>query len=165
MTAKVAEPTKATRLAASITAKAHRLYALPCGVWGTDPGSCEFWGKLGKFTVVGGTGVIVNSIALFLLYDKVQLPLILASAIAVEIAIISNFYFNNRWTFKAKGILFSRFAKFNVVSLGGLAITTATLWTLATYLGLHYLFANLVGIALATAWNFAANLVWTWGWE
>lgn len=165
MTAKVAELTKATRLAAGITAKAHRLYGLPCGVSGTDPGSCDFLAKLGKFIVVGGTGVIVNSLALFLLYDKVQLPLILASTIAVEIAIISNFYFNNRWTFKAKRVLLSRFAKFNIVSLGGLGITTATLWSLATYLGMHYLFANLLGIALATAWNFAANLVWTWGWK
>lgn len=168
MTSKTGELTKAsrtaTRLAASISARAHRLYALHCGVWGIDPKGYDFLAKFGKFSIVGGTGVIVNSLALFMLYDKVQLPLIVASAIAVEMAIANNFFWNNRWTFGARGVLFTRFAKFNIVSIGGLAITTATLWTLATFLGLHYLVANLVGIALATVWNFAVNLVWTWGW-
>ncbi len=168
MTAKVAELTKATReatrLAAGISTRVHRLNALPCKIWGIDPRGCDFLAKLTKFSVVGGTGVVVNSFALFLLYDKVRLPLIVASAIAVELAIANNFLLNDRWTFGVRVPRSTRFVKFNVVSMGGLAITTATLWTLATYLGIYYLVANLVGIGLATTWNFAVNLVWTWGW-
>ena len=56
-----------------------------------------------------------------------------------------------------------RFARFNLIALGGLAITTATVWTLATMLGLNYLIANLVGIGLATGWNLAGSFLWTWG--
>jgi putative flippase GtrA len=37
------------------------------------------------------------------------------------------------------------------------------LWVLVHYLGLYYLAANLVGIALAAIWGFAANSLWTWG--
>lgn len=169
MTAKVAELTKATReatrIASGISERVHRLYALPCGIWGIDPKGCDLLAKLSKFSLVGGTGVIVNSLALFYLYDRVQLPLAVASAVAVEVAIANNFLLNDRWTFGVKVPRLARFAKFNAVSLGGLAITTATLWTLATYLGIYYLLANLVGIALATTWNFAVNLVWTWGWR
>ena len=47
--------------------------------------------------------------------------------------------------------------------LAGLGITTGTLWLLVRHLGCYYLTANLVGIALATAWNFVANSLWTWG--
>jgi putative flippase GtrA len=55
-----------------------------------------------------------------------------------------------------------RFVRFTLVSLVGLTITTATLWALVTLLGVHYLVANVVGIALGTGSNFFGNLNWTW---
>ena len=105
---------------------------------------------------------MVNSVALFILYQQARLPLIAASALSVEMAIASNFFWNDRWTFGRSSPSLSRFARFNLVSLGGLAITTATLWVLFSQLGVHYLVANLLGIGLATFWNFVVSLVWTW---
>ena len=64
-----------------------------------------------------------------------------------------------------------RFVKFNAVSLVGLVITTvvttlvAGIYTaeLQAIAGpAYFLAANLAGIAAATAWNFLANVVWTW---
>src|SRR4029450_1489783 len=64
-----------------------------------------------------------------------------------------------------------RFAKFNAVSLVGLAITTVVTTLAASwYPGeleaiagpLDFLIANLAGIGAAVAWNFLANVVWTW---
>jgi putative flippase GtrA len=118
--------------------------------------------RLGKFLVVGATGVAVNSLALLALHQRAHLPLAAASALAVELAIGHNFYWNNRWTFGRRDLTLHRFARFNLASLGGLAITTATLWLLAVGLGVQYLAANLVGIGLATGWNFGLSLVWTW---
>jgi len=115
--------------------------------------------------MVGGTGVLVNSFALFVLYQGVHLPLIASSILSVELAIANNFLWNNLWTFGRKDFPICRFAKFNLVSLGGMAITTSTLWVLATHLGVYYLLANLIGIGLATAWNFTVNFIWTWGWD
>ncbi len=119
--------------------------------------------RVGRFLVIGGLGVAVNTVALFLLHQQVHLPLVLASALAVELAIGWNFIWNNRWTFGRRDLSLGRFARFNLVSLGGLAITTATVWALASQLGAHYLLANLVGIGLATAWNLTGSFVWTWG--
>lgn len=162
----VAKPNTArARSAESTAAPARRLLATPCAIWRLNPRECDFLSKLTKFLVVGGTGVLVNSLVLFLLYEKASLPLVPASALAVETAIINNFLLNNVWTFGAKDFLPIRLAKFNLVSLVGLGITTATLWALATQLGLHYLLANIAGIGLATTWNFVVNLFWTWGWE
>jgi dolichol-phosphate mannosyltransferase len=118
--------------------------------------------QLGKFLLVGGSGVLVNSLALSFLFQLAHLPLVAASLVSTELAIASNFLGNDLWTFGRRGLEFGRFARFNLVSLGGLGITSATLWLLATQLGLYYLVANLLGIALATAWNFAANVAWTW---
>lgn len=118
--------------------------------------------RVGRFLLVGAVGAIVNTGALFLFHEEVQLPLIFASALAVELAIASNFIWNNRWTFGRRELSLRRFARFNLVSLGGLAITSITVWTLATELGLNYLLANLVGIGLATSWNLAGSFTWIW---
>ena len=120
-------------------------------------------GRLGRFLVVGGTGVLVNSLALLVLFQWTHLALVLASVLAAELAIVNNFYWNDRWTFKRTQLSLRRFARFNLVSLAGLVITTGTLWILVRHLGVYYLTANLLGIALATAWNFVANSLWTWG--
>jgi dolichol-phosphate mannosyltransferase len=107
--------------------------------------------------------MLVNSLALFLLFQWVRLPLVIASALSTEIAIVNNFCWNDHWTFGRTHLSLNRFALFNLVSLVGLVITTGTLWLLVRHLGLYYLIANLLGITLATAWNFVANSLWTWG--
>jgi putative flippase GtrA len=119
--------------------------------------------KLSKFAAVGGTGVLVNTAALILLYQHVHLPLVAASALAVEVSVIHNFVWNDRWTFGCRTWSFPRLLRFNGVSLGGLAVTAATLWVLVTYAHVPYIWANLAGIGLAMLWNFAVNARWTWG--
>lgn len=125
--------------------------------------ACATLSRLSRFLVVGVTGMLVNSLALFLLYQGARLPLVMASILSTEIAIVNNFWWNDRWTFGRPQLSVNRFVRFNLVSLAGLGITTGTLWLLVRHLGCYYLIANLVGIALATAWNFVANSLWTWG--
>ena len=74
-----------------------------------------------KFAVVGGTGFVVNYLGLELL-KYLGLSTYLASLFATEASIISNFTFNNIWTFKDKTIksfkyLIVQFLKFNLSSL------------------------------------------------
>ncbi len=119
--------------------------------------------RLLKFTLVGSSGVVVNTIVLYLGHEVGGLPLLLASALAVETAVISNFLWNNLWTFSQSSFTWRRLLKFNLVSLGGLAITVVVLYALVQYLALHYLVANLLAIGVATIWNFLVNSLWTWG--
>ena len=118
--------------------------------------------KLVKFAAVGLSGVGVNVLFLYLLHERASLPLLIASPLAVEASIASNFYLNNHWTFGKPTLALVDFAKFNLISLGGLIITTGALYLLVTLASMYYLFANLVGIGLATAWNFSLNVLWTW---
>lgn len=117
---------------------------------------------LAKFLVVGGSGVLVNTLALFILHQVAGLSVLFAVPIAVEIAIVSNFVWNDRWTFGCPHVSWKRFARFNLVSLLGLLVTTLSAWALIHETGWNYLVANLAGIALATGVNFVANLEWTW---
>jgi dolichol-phosphate mannosyltransferase len=124
----------------------------------------ELAARLGKFLVVGSSGVVVNNAALFAFYQIFRLPLVVASALAVSLAIGNNFVLNDAWTFNRgrDAAALGRFVRFGVVSLGGLALTTLTLWALVTYLDVQYLAANLIGTGLASASNFVVNVKWTW---
>jgi dolichol-phosphate mannosyltransferase len=117
-----------------------------------------------KFLMVGGAGVLVNSIALLVLHDLAHLPLILASGVAAELAIVNNFVWNDRWTFRhaRRGAFLMRLVRFNLVALGGLGLATTTLWFLASYLGVPLLAGNLVGVAASTMWNFAGSRTFAW---
>jgi putative flippase GtrA len=115
-----------------------------------------------KFMVVGGSGAILNTAVLYVLYRWLQLPLVSASALAVELAVVNNYLLHDRWTFAARSRSVRRFAKFNLSSLGGLAVNVLAVWLLSR-IGLHFLVANLAGIAAAFAVNFALSATWVWG--
>ncbi|MET7765134.1 GtrA family protein [Streptomyces sp. NPDC005336] len=115
-----------------------------------------------RFAVVGGGGVLVNTVALFALYHWAGLPLLVASSIAVELAVVHNYLLNERWTFAVRTPSARRFVKFNVSVLGGLAVNVLIAWSLARA-GMHLLLANWIGIGAAFAVNFATSTGWVWG--
>jgi len=119
-----------------------------------------------KYCAVGLSGVAVNEVFLFLFTEYAGLFYLISSAIAVEISIISNFTWNELWTFKDKSDNHKnasrRLVKFNLVSIGGLILNVIVLFLITSYLGLYYLISNLFGIAAATLWNYFMNYKWTW---
>jgi putative flippase GtrA len=118
--------------------------------------------RIFRFAVVGGTGVIINTSVLYVLSRWAGLPLVAASALAVELAAISNYLLNDTWTFAARSRSLGRFVKFNTASLAGLALNVLSVWLL-TRLGLYFLVANLIGIAAGFAANYACSVRWVWG--
>ncbi|MCJ7804977.1 GtrA family protein, partial [Patescibacteria group bacterium] len=90
----------------------------------TDPKTLRFI----KFGTVGFIGYLVNAFFLFL-FTKIGSPEWGAWAASTELAIISNFTFNNLWTFKSDKIsggkkLSLKFLQFNLTSSGALIIQT-----------------------------------------
>jgi dolichol-phosphate mannosyltransferase len=120
--------------------------------------------KIKKFALVGFTGVFVNSIALAFLVEWLSFPIVGASFLSVEIAIISNFVLNDSWTFKDHKNInpwLHRLISFNSLCVGGLIINVAVLGILSSF-GLYYLISNLFGIGIAMSWNFLSNRKLTW---
>jgi putative flippase GtrA len=118
--------------------------------------------RLVRFGIVGLVGVGVNLVIVRLLFGQLHWAPLFASAIAVEASIIGNFLGNNRWTFSQRTISLARFLRYNLTALGGLAITSLTFTLLLQHTNAPYLLADVVGIGLATGWNFAASTLWTW---
>jgi dolichol-phosphate mannosyltransferase len=120
-----------------------------------------------KFCLVGASGVVVNEGLLALLKQSAGLHLALASAVSIEVSILSNFLFNNYFTFRDRRpsgtrLFFRGLTVFNAVSLAGLVINMGTLLLLTYVFGVHYLISNLCGIVLATMWNYFMNERFTW---
>jgi len=126
------------------------------------------WKKLFKFGMVGLSGIVVNEGVLIYLKEYLHLALPVASIIAIELSIVSNFILNDLWTFGADreghalGRRWQRFISFQFVSVGGAAINFVILNVLATWVGIDYRIANILGILVAFVWNFLVNRRVTW---
>ncbi|MFW5865822.1 MAG: glycosyltransferase [Nanoarchaeota archaeon] len=120
--------------------------------------------KFLKFAVVGLSGVIVNFGILVSLTELASLFYVYSSAIAVEVSIITNFLFNNFWTWRKnnhKNSFIGRLLRFNLVSLIALVLNVSVLYLLTEYVGMWYVFANAFGILAGVLVNFTINDRWT----
>jgi len=121
--------------------------------------------RLVKFGLVGASGIVVNEGLLFFLVEGAALGPLVASPIAIEASIISNFLLNTGWTFRKsrnRSPHRVKFLKFQGITLVSLAINYAAFAFLHAYANMHYLLANLFGIVLAFFWNYFVNVRWTW---
>ncbi len=129
--------------------------------------------RMMRFISVGASGTIVNIAVLFWFVQILHFDVILAYLIALETSIISNFCFNHWFTFRVDldkhgeqntnfYALITKFWRYNLVSLGGAAISWIIFTTLYKELGLNYIAADLLGIATALTWNYAMStrIVW-----
>lgn len=121
-------------------------------------------GRFVRFAIVGASGVLVNYAVLIFLVEAFGLNRLVAVALANETAILTNFFFNNLWTFGDSGRhtpFLVRAARYNAFGLGGLVLSVTVLGLLTYGFGLHYLIANAFAIGAAMTWNYLSNARWT----
>ncbi len=118
-----------------------------------------------KFAVVGGSGVLVNMGCFFVFTRYVGIRIEIASPMAIEISILTNFFLNNAWTFRKRDTRVGfggRILRYHLVTAVAGLVNYLTLLLLANVFGIHDLIANLIGIILGTFINFFLNSLWTW---
>jgi putative flippase GtrA len=138
--------------------------------------------RWGKFNLVGAIGIGVQFGALFFLKSAFHLHYLVATGIAVEIAVLHNFLWHERFTWRDRtrpkendqhrstlrlgsfefspgffrSLLRFHFANGAVSILGNLAIMKA----LAGLEHMNYLIANLIAIAVCSLANFVLSDQW-----
>jgi dolichol-phosphate mannosyltransferase len=133
-----------------------------------------------KFAIVGGTGVVVNLSVMALLLSFTLYRDWRASAMATLAATVNNYIFNNFWTFRDRthnrATFVTRYMRYLLVSLVGLAVTTVTyvgfaagldkiLRVLGAGSNLHKLVllgSQFLAILAGTFFNYKLNRVFTW---
>lgn len=123
------------------------------------------------FLIVGASGAVLNEAILFGFVT--MLGKILAQALGVEISIVSNFVWNDLFTFKtarkqmtgrSRSKLF-RLAKYNGLSLGTFALNLAIYIPLVNFVwkqGLGTYASSLVAILVAFIFNYFGSSRWAW---
>jgi putative flippase GtrA len=110
-----------------------------------------------KFNLVGGIGITVQLATLAALKNGLRLNYLLATTLAVEAAVIHNFFWHERFTWidRASENRTFHFLKFNLTN-GALSIL-GNLILMKLFVGIlhfQYLIANLTAIAVFSIANF-----------
>lgn len=117
-----------------------------------------------KFNSVGVMGVGVQLTVLTLLAGRLDLNYLVATALAVESAVLHNFMWHEKWTWadrldssKRKGRLW-RLLQFNLTT-GAVSIIGNLFFMriFVGFLGVHFLVANLMTIASCSIINFLVS--------
>ncbi len=126
----------------------------------------ESFERIVRFGIVGASGVVVNQGLLMVLHGHSGWPLPLASAVAIEVSILTNFALNSRWTWNVDlGGSFRRWM-WKALQYHAATVLSAFAGNGTVLLALVYLFdvdyrlANLLGIVVGSALNFAAGEFW-----
>ena len=117
-----------------------------------------------KYGLTGLAGALVN-LGSFQILLELGLHKFLASPIAIELSIVSNFLMNNYWTFADRAMLGRkriRGLKYNLVALVTLALSYATFVALSIpFPQASPVLLQACGIAPAAALNYFMNSYWT----
>jgi len=123
-----------------------------------------------KFNFVGGIGIVVQFVALFLLTSVLRFHYLLATGLAVEAAVLQNFFWHERFTWadrprsshgRLPNELLRRLARFHLAN-GAVSIIGNLLLMkfLVTAEHMNYLAANGVAIVLCSVANFVVSERW-----
>lgn len=116
-----------------------------------------------KFNAVGALGFVVQLAALGMLVGGLRCNYLVATALAVEVAVLHNFVWHERYTWRdrtrrAAGGTLVRLLRFNLttgaLSIGG---NLLLMRLLVGRLHVNYLLANVIAIAACSLANFAAS--------
>jgi putative flippase GtrA len=113
-----------------------------------------------KFNAVGAVGIGVQLAVLAGLRSGLRMGYLSATVLAVEAAVIHNYFWHERftWVDRETGSSLTRFAKFNLTT--GLFSVAGNLVLMRVFvggIGMNYLVANLVTIATCSIVNFVVS--------
>jgi dolichol-phosphate mannosyltransferase len=118
-----------------------------------------------KYSIVGFSGVLINLGAYVFLTRYLGMMPEIAPILSIEISLLSNFMFNNFWTFKKRLIqsnFLSRLFQFHLVAGISGILNYSIFFVSFRYLMINDIFANLLGISAAAIMNYLINSNWTW---
>ena len=123
--------------------------------------------RFALFATVGALGVIVHMAVLSPLYKVAQVPFSLSQAVAALVAMTFNFWLNNLLTYrdqKLTGIKAFCFGwgKFCLACAIGYFANIAVA-TMLNDNGVHWYVAAIVGVTVASVWNYALSSKFVWG--
>ncbi len=123
---------------------------------------------ISKFAIVGGLGFVLQLLTLWALTSLAAWPWLPATAAAVEMAVLHNFVWHERWTWADRRLggfagpqTFARLVRFNVATgLISIVGNLVLMDVLVEALGLPPLLGNAIAVGLLSVVNFIVSDRW-----
>jgi dolichol-phosphate mannosyltransferase len=126
--------------------------------------------QFAKFCLVGASGVLVDMAVLHCLARELGWNVNLSKLCSAEAAMLSNFVWNEIWTFRGAAVeasgawrLIIRLLKFQAICGAGIGLAIVLLSLFYRCLGINLYASNFLAILLVTLWNFWMNALFNWG--
>lgn len=116
-----------------------------------------------RFNLVGGVGIAVQLVLLFLLKNCLHLNYLAATALAVEVTVIHNFIWHERYTWADRvqpswRSSLARFLRFNLTNGAVSIFGNLLLMKIAVaFAHMNYLTANAIAILVCSLLNFVVS--------
>lgn len=115
------------------------------------------------YAAIGASGVLLDVIAFFVLYNWCGVHEIAATAISTTLGITNNFVLNARYNFKRRDQILRRFLRFYLVGLGGLGLTALMLLVLCTGMDFDPNVVKVLSLPFVLVLQFTLNKRWSFG--
>src|SRR5262245_35341399 len=115
-----------------------------------------------RFNLIGAFGIVIQLGSLAVFRDALHIHYLVATALAVELAVLHNFVWHSRYTWKDRRggvrVIRVRLVRFHlgngIISIAG---NLALMRLLTGALGFNYLAANAISIVICSFANFASS--------
>jgi dolichol-phosphate mannosyltransferase len=114
--------------------------------------------RLIRYGLVGASGLVVSTVVLEVVWRWLHHWPSAPFAVATEVAIVTNYLLNSRFTFRQPPT-WAALARYNLVSVAGGALQVG-LATLLVHLGLYHVYAYWLAVPVNTAVGFILSTVW-----
>ena len=121
--------------------------------------------RFALFALIGGLGLLVHLAVLWLSFNIVGISFVLSQTIATTVAMTSNFFLNNLFTYRdlrIKGWRLVRglFSFYLICALGAVANVGIAFYVFAA--DQKWWVAGIAGVIVGAVWNYAVSSVFTW---
>ena len=120
--------------------------------------------RAGAFGLVGASGVLINSLLLWLLVSTAGLHYVAAAVLATEGASVWNFLWTERWVFAGPKPMSRahRFLRFTALNNAAMLVSIPLMVLFVSFLGLHYVVANVLTTGLVFVARFLLSERWVY---
>jgi len=114
--------------------------------------------QLIRYIFIGGFCAIADMVALYALVEYLHIWYLVSATISFTVVSFFGYFGQKYFTFEDASNEHKRqLVIFFLVALVGLAINSASMFTLVSVLGIWYIFSNIITKIVVLFWNFSAN--------
>lgn len=117
--------------------------------------------QLVRYTLIGGSGVVLDLVAFLLLHNLAGMDEQIANALSTTLGIANNFVLNALFTFERRDRIMVRFLRFYAVGLTGIALTFLLFLVFTDSLGIDANIVKAGSLPLVLALQFVLNRKWS----